>query len=244
MILFANLRNTTNVGDLACTPYHYFSLPDKSLSHVLADMPDCDAVIFGGGAIEYAFGKSHRVQDKVAAKHKIVWGAGTSIWGSQNHPAAPDGFDLVGVREYGREGGDYVPCASCMLDFFDAVPAPDTEIVTFLNADSRVTLPNLPDEFPALKNTSSLDETMRFLARGETVITNSYHGAYWSLMMGRKVVCLPYSSKFYGYKFAPAMATHETWKEAIGEARSHPEYLEDSRHENLRFFKKVTDLIF
>jgi len=243
MILFANHRRTKNIGDLVCTPYYYFGFPNKKLVDASGELPESHAVIFGGGAIEYMMAGENAVQRRAQAKYKIAWGVGSSRHGSTQHPAPPTGFDLMGIREYGREGGIYVPCTSCMADFFDAVPAPETEVVTFFNADPKITKPEIPG-FPTLENVSSLESTLSFLARGETVITNSYHGAYWSTLMGRKVICLAYSSKFYGYKCPPVMATLETWKEAMPKTRSYSEYLDDCRHENLKFFKQVTDLIY
>jgi len=243
MILFAHLRHTKNVGDLACTPYHYFSLPGKKLADINSDLPESDAVIFGGGAIEYTMAGEKGVQHRVKAKRKIAWGVGSSAHGKKTHPAPPKGLDLTGIREYGREGGTYVPCVTCMLPFFDNVPAPETDVVTFFNADSKIAKPEIGD-FPTLENVSSLQETLSFLARGETVITNSYHGAYWATLMGRKVVCFPYSSKFYGYKCPPIMSDKDSWQEALPQARAYSEYRDDCRYENLQFFKKVTDLVF
>ncbi|PHK93200.1 hypothetical protein CR162_19830 [Pseudoroseomonas rhizosphaerae] len=243
MILFANHRRTKNVGDLACTPYEYFGFPDKKLTDISGELPEAHAVVLGGGAIEYMMAGKQAVQQRAKARHKVAWGIGASQHGSSCHPAPPSGFDLLGLREFGREGGIYVPCASCMADFFDSVPPAETEIVTFFNADPRISRPELPD-FPAMTNESSLEGTLAFLARGEVVMTNSYHGAYWASLMGRKVVCFPYSSKFHGYKCPPAMATVETWKEVLPRARAYSDYLDDCRYENLKFFRRVADLIY
>lgn len=243
MIAFINIKKTKNVGDIFCTPYHYFSLSEKQHFHIGDAVPDSEAVIFGGGAINYNLSGPDGAQHKVNARRKIAWGIGASQHGSDRHPPVPQGFDLAGVREYGREGGVYVPCVSCMLSLFDAPPIADTEVVTFFNADSKIKSPQIPD-FPTMQNIASIEATIAFLARGRTVITNSFHGAYWSLLMNRNVICIPYSSKFFGFKYPPTMATVENWKDGLMKTTVANGYLEECRYENLKFFKAVTDLIF
>ena len=72
---------------------------------------------------------------------------------------------------------------------------------------------------------------------GETVITNSFHGTYWALLLKRKVVCIPFSSKFYGFRYPPAYCTDGDWRKAARQASVRPDALEDARHHNLKFYK-------
>jgi len=105
----------------------------------------------------------------------------------------------------------------------------------------------LPDEagHPRLNNKSNkLSEAIEFLASGETIITNSFHGTYWGLLLGRKVVCIPFSSKFYGYKAQPAYCTDGDWRSAAKRAITYnTEYLEESRDANQKFYRKVKSMI-
>jgi polysaccharide pyruvyl transferase WcaK-like protein len=45
-------------------------------------------------------------------------------------------------------------------------------------------------------NALAPDEFMRSFGRAGTIVTNSYHAAYWGLLSGRKVHIIGYSSKF------------------------------------------------
>ena len=53
-----------------------------------------------------------------------------------------------------------------------------------------------------------LNGALAFLASGETVITSTYHGAYWGLMLGRKVIVVPWATKFLGFRH-PVTLCHE-----------------------------------
>jgi hypothetical protein len=178
---------------------------------------------------------------------RIAWGLGVSERGRmpQDIPL-PEVFDLLGVRDHGREallpGALHVPCASCMLPQFDRTWPVTREVVGFVNADPRIRAPRLPG-LPVLANDGPLDEVIAWLASAEVVVTNSCHGAYWATLLGRRLVCIPYSSKFHGFKFPPALAPDGDWQARIAEARSHPEALEDSRAANRAFFARARALI-
>ncbi|WP_187830148.1 polysaccharide pyruvyl transferase family protein [Siccirubricoccus phaeus] len=242
MIAFAHIHRTKNVGDRMCTPALYFQFPEAQVFNINDRIPPCDAVIFGGGAIEFAMRGEEGAQRKVEARRRIAWGIGSSQHGTERHPAPPSGLDLIGLREYGRKGGEYVPCVSCMSEHFDKSYDIAHDAVLFVNYDKKLTEPNIQG-IPKSYNDGSLAETIAFLASGAVVVTNSYHGAYWATLLGRKVVCLPYSSKFFGYKYPPTMATEETWRDRMREATAYPEALQDCRAHNLSFYNKVQDLL-
>lgn len=238
---FLHIRNTGNIGDLYSAPYHYFDFPDSAPFHLTDAVPPCDVAVYGGGALDALFSAERNTLRRVKAKYRVAWGIGATLRGTTEHPPVPAGFDLIGVREWNRPGGDYVPCVSCMHGFFDAVPAATRDIVLFVNGDTRIRMPRITD-LPMLDNRASIDETLAFLASGDVVVTNSYHGAYWATLMGRRVVCLPYSSKFHGYKYPPAMADDRSWRDAVPAAQAYGEALEDARTRNRAFHRKVTSL--
>ena len=84
---------------------------------------------------------------------------------------------------------------------------------------------------------------IEILGSSDTVITNSYHGVYWATLLGRKVVCIPWGSKFNMFKHPPTMATERNWVEKIEKAKSYPEALEDCRKANIAFYNDVKNLI-
>jgi hypothetical protein len=150
-------------------------------------------------------------------------------------------MDLVGARELGRDGAVYAPCVSCMHPIFDRAFEPRHPAVFFYNADRKIARPAV-EGLPERKNIASFEETIAFLASGDTVVTNSFHGVYWATLLNRKVVCLPYSSKFFGFRFPPTYAAPETALEAIKGAVAYPQALEDCRRETLAFKDRVMDL--
>lgn len=244
MLAFVHYKNTPNIGDLMCAPYHYFNFADAQSFDLSDEIPPCDAVIYGGGAIEPKL-RTERIQDGVQAARKIAWGIGTSRRGKTTHGPLLDDLDLCGVRELGREVGVknafYVPCVSCMSPLFDKTFPITQEVVFYTHG--VFSLPDTGEAPRATNRSATLEEALRFIASGETVVTNSFHGTYWATLLGRKVVCLPFSSKFYGYKYPPTYCTDNNFEIAIKGARSYPEALEDARKHNIAFYERVRNML-
>jgi hypothetical protein len=90
----------------------------------------------------------------------------------------------------------------------------------------------------------SFSKVLDFLASGEVLLTSSYHGAYWGMLLNRKVILINvFSSKFHGFKHQPPIATEEGWKSKHSEAHNYPEALAECRNANLQFSEKVRDLL-
>ncbi len=200
-------------------------------------------MIYGGGALGYELAEQGQLhQDSL----KIAWGVGISRPGMTLPGRAPDGFSLFGSREWGQENSIYVPCVSCMSPLFDVKYEIKRPVVFFANDDPWIQdqYPARIPELPTVTNTASLEEIIAFLASGETVVTNSYHGAYWGTLIGRKVVLYkPYSSKFFSYKFQPAIAENDDWRAAIAAAPIYPDALAQSRDATIEFFGLVSQSI-
>ena len=82
-----------------------------------------------------------------------------------------------------------------------------------------------------------------FIAKGETVVTSSYHGVYWAQLLGRKVVCIPYNRKFSTFQYIPVTASENSWKSMIKRAHRTESLLEEYRDINIRFAKQVAELM-
>ena len=81
----------------------------------------------------------------------------------------------------------------------------------------------IPKGIPTQSNcTGSLKDALSFIASGETVVSNSYHGVYWAMLMGRKVLCLPFSNKFSRYRLPPGYSDARSWTGDLAKARQHP----------------------
>ncbi|KKN76114.1 hypothetical protein LCGC14_0373090 [marine sediment metagenome] len=216
-----HVADTTNIGDLVCSPLLYFDYPNASLHNVrhpqLGPPPVSDAYIFGGGGIlELA---KLMLDRHDLPGYKIAWGMGQMnkefIYPTE---FVLDGFDLVGCRDYGPRNVEWVPCASCMSPLFDREYEITADRVTFFNVNKGQKAP--PGTYG---NRGTFEQALQDIGSGETVLTNSYHGMYWATLLGRKVELMnKTSSKFYQMRDA-----------TLGECR----------HANRAFDQKVRKLL-
>ncbi|CUH53685.1 glycosyltransferase family protein [Shimia marina] len=245
-LMFQHLRDTKNVGDAMCSPYDYFDWQDAQAKDLRTPSPDYKIGIYGGGKIFGGLADEAGILKQEGVKH-IAWGVGTrqTFPISRKYSRARALCDLVGSRDYGDTRYDYAPCASCMSPLFDAQAAPEHDVVFYFHGGKTEKQKlGIPDDMPKLSNNcNSLEEALAFIASGKTVVSNSYHGVYWSLLMGRKTICVPFSNKFYGYRFKPAYATPKNWKSKLDTGLAAPEMLKTCRDATHAFKAKVDALI-
>lgn len=181
-----------------------------------ADAPRNVAII-GGGAFSLLGVPEARAETDSAT---ILWGVGRScpvirssgfglksrIFRMVNEMQAMRTHMVASVRdkEWARNGIQFVPCSSVNHPLVEIEPGNSLGI--FVNANLDATGANL-DEI-ARSSGISQEECVfgtnglcyeDFLSRFkmiDRVITNSYHVCYWSLLSGRKVKLLGYSTKF------------------------------------------------
>lgn len=234
MTTFVHIRDEQNVGDMASCPQAYFDFPGAGVRNYSDPLPETGPVILGGGTMVNWL----RYGPKLPQGPKILWGAGSSRHGETEPWPDPEGFDLIGTREWSPGRVDrYAPCASCMSAMFDVEHGVTQEAVAFVNAN-----PSIRARYPAAYNTGlptmdnsrPMAEIVAFLASAETVVTNSYHGVLWATWLGKRVDCRPYSSKFFNLR-------HEVGYEAPGEA--HPDALAIARNDTRAFYERVVELI-
>lgn len=234
-IVACHFAGSLNVGDAVCSPVDYFDF-GGAVERVRPKepIPPCDAVIFGGGAIGNNIGK---IAARAPARVKIAWGLGETRHGREAAFPAPSGFDIYGSRDDGQPGAEWVPCVSCMSPLFDERYAIRHEAVLYFNARR---LKPAVDGLPENHNEVGFADAVVHLASGSVVVTNSYHGAYWATLLGRRVVVVDaYSSKFRQFRHRPAYADAAGWQTA--HADRYPEALAEARAVNAGFFRRVMD---
>lgn len=240
---FLHLRNTWNLGDRWCSPYDWFEWPEDSVAGEIREPAlEYKWAVLGGGKIFGGIATYPGVRRDNAALH-IAWGVSTVQMFplSLRYMRAQRICQLVGSRDFGDRDYPWAPCASCMAPGFNEPAKPEHDIVFYYHegktGKQRV---SIPDGMPSLSNAaSSLDDALRFIASGSTVVTNSYHGVYWSLLMGRKVLCIPFSNKFSRYRLLPAYASPRTWLSRLDTARAQPEMLSLCRTATVEFRDQV-----
>lgn len=181
---------------------------------------------------------------------RILWGAGLNSKDSTvdsysaEYPKYLNKFHLVGVRDWGTDY-QWVPCASCMHPAFDKSYEIKNSFVWFEHK-KRLIDNKWFDVFPAprmLNTGQNFEQIIEFLGSAETVVTNSYHGVYWATLLKRKVICIPWGSKFNMFKHPPIMANERNWHQKIGEGQIFESALRECRNANISFYKEVIKLI-
>jgi hypothetical protein len=197
---FLHYGDMTNVGDYLSSPRHYFDF-------------DCArrTVIVGGGASNNFFAK--RALQKRGVR--VVWGVGQS-WPFGREMSTIDGTLKYLLRRvtYAKASTrdpalaspilPLVPCVSVFHPITETPPGRETGVI--VNGSERVSgdiealrhrlATTVGGEIVFATNTIDLDDFEAAFARTRTLITNSFHAAYWGLLSGRAVHIIGYSSKF------------------------------------------------
>lgn len=228
---------------MACPPGLYLDFGQTAFLDFSATAPACDLALLGGGQVFQDVVETVvlRTQD---ARKKVVWGIGISPKDrrSVEFDLLQANCALISTRTYGIAGCDYVPCPSALSPLFDAVPEPQHEVVLFSHARKSLDLQRVPG-IPEMNNhAGDMASVIAHLASGATVVTNSYHGTYWAMCLGRKVLCLPFSHKFKQFRVNPVFGDPADWIGQVTNAKAHPEMLEDARAHNVAFYEKVRNL--
>lgn len=276
-------RMDKNIGDLVSAPTLYFDFPGMEVKRT--EISDIDKqnisdenVIVGGGGLlsDYFFPYIKAAREKTKKGKLVAWGIGQQVdegswW--KDYKTFPykrylEGFDLVGVRDFNL-GEPWVPCASCMHSAFDNPTAPEHEFVVFSHLSRQVPIQGWPTYG---NDNSDFEDTIKFLSSGETVITSSYHGMYWALLLGRNVLVFPFNSKFFSFKYPVTLypsiwkqpagwkaalktllgkrssggyecKSVDGWRLLAGASRGFPDALSECREKNVEFYNKVLGLI-
>ena len=236
-------------------PFDYFDWQDAA--HIKAHANDLrqagqdyDVGVYGGGKIMRDIARSPAYR-RGNGRLNIGWGISTV----QRNPfslayrKARIRLDLIGSRDWDQEepGGKvvWVPCPSSQHLFFDAPSSPDHEVVVYAHrSKSQRMLKDLPASIPWRYNHGNdLHEALNFIASGETVVSNSYHGVFWALLMGRRVLCLPFSNKFSRFRLPPGFSSDVSWVHNLSRAKPQPSFLQLCRQATARFRTRVDSYI-
>ena len=242
-----------NVGDRESAPLPHFAsrIPNwievRELSYHSEEVRrlENEQVILGGGGIlnpfdwwwvvlpllergnrVIAFGVGHHHDHHHFSPDEIGdWRASVDDYERQ-YPLGQ--LAMAGVRDRGTPFR-WVPDASCMSPVFDRSRRVEREVVLYEQADLE---PIAIQGLPRLDNKAGadLEEVATFLGSAEVVITNSYHGAYWSLLLGRRLLVYePWCSKWLLTPWDPVVCDRTSWRARLPEARDCPGELRHSR---------------
>ncbi|MEA5513660.1 polysaccharide pyruvyl transferase family protein [Nodularia sp. UHCC 0506] len=275
----------TNIGDLFSAPTKYFTFPGYSVEQAdirtinIDEIRDKHIIVGGGGLLYSPFLPAlTKLMETKSHTKLIAWGIGQQIYGSsfdlqklQNFDYSQylSNFDLVGIRDFNYKY-NWVPCPSCMHPEFDKKREIKHEFVVFSHKKFQIKIGNFPQ---MTNNNQNLEEILDFLGSGETILTSSYHGAYWGTLLGRKVLSFPFSSKFYTLKHPPGIfpiskwlqqkiklslfkktlwefsyknkfsCQTDGWQDALKLCRTYPESLQENRVNNHNYYSEILNIL-
>ena len=252
-----------NIGDYFCAPHHYFEvLKGKSLdifdyksedkavrTHFINEISNRSLIIGGGGLLNRSgFDKQMQLFEKLTQKGKkiVLWGVGHNEKSPKTYGNVSKynidihKFGLVGTRDFNMPG-DYVPCVSCLHPIFDQQYNVTNEVGIVFHKDTlkKEHITKKYQNFATSSNTTNLEELIQFIGSAENIITDSYHTMYWAMLMGKKVIAIPNSSKFYDFKHQPIISTFDEALQHLNQGTSYDGLLEECRTLNHKFAEKA-----
>lgn len=247
--------DNTNVGDWWCPPWRYFPFKPGIVGDILDSkfqIDETDTLLVGGGGLGSEFFRPHLKRIKEAKpKVSILWGAGVDSVSKRDTILADekqdlygdyfDFFDEQGIRVFSNpQRFQYVPCASCMNNLLFKYRAKKPMLKVGVYEHKRVPIMDAGNQLALgrLDNSGyNFEQKIMFLSKFEYIVTNTYHGVYWATLLGRKVICIPYKSGLFSFKYPPVYCFNgKIADEHFDRAVAYEHALEESRKINLEYY--------
>lgn len=248
MIYFLNYKNKkknfNNTGDNFCSPCQYFQFPfEYTHEDLLNYKPSSkDIVILGGGGIFDDWHNENYVKFLDVCEGKVIWGAGVNNHGSSSFdpPMFVKNWDIRGFRDRKPENiFDWVPCPSCMSVLFDNDYKITNNTIIYEHAHEPIKL-----NYPRTNNIGDcLEEKISFIASANNIITNTYHGAYWALLLGKSVMMYePFSNRHLLTPWRLPLIDRDWNHKTCGVKE--PTLLNSCREISISFYDRVCEFIY
>lgn len=253
MIYEVHRKPNNNVGDVFCNPSRYFDLGECSSEELLGNsspITDNTLVVGGGGLIHKRFSKEIQKLINKNPKHTVLWGIGHNFGvrhvqkqnGDVYYPDWLGQCSLVGIRDWIKDHyNTYLPCVSCMHSAFDKEYKIRHDVVYFTHAfkskfENTNTFPHMAN------NNMSFEDVIGFLGSANTVVTDSYHGAYWAQLLGKNVQVVSWSVKFDHFKYPLHNIANGINSDYKFVKNSRDDILDEARYLNKEFYQKFLNL--
>ena len=237
-----------------CYPVDYFAFAPPLEFHSIGTPArqskhwperEYDLLVGGGGLLYQGFRDTLKLMLS-GANRSIFWGGGSNTHGGddlEDDCKLLGEIDLVGVRDYGLPFR-WVPCVSCMHGYFDEPIQREREVVVYEHQDYPIEISGGAGFARMDNRESDFSKVIHFLGSAESVITSSYHGAYWATLLGCKVVVAnSFSSKFKRFKHAPVISSQENIRDSLKQAQDYSDALGECREANKEFARDVEALL-
>lgn len=255
--------DTKNIGDYYCAPHHYFEElngkfldifdyknENEAVRNNYIDTVCNKSIIVGGGGLlnRSGFEMQLKLFEKIAEKGKkiVLWGVGHNDKSPKTYGkiaaynVAIHNFGLAGTRDYSMPG-EYVPCVSCLHPIFDQQFTLSNEVGVVFHKDTlkKEHITTKYQNFATSSNTTNLEELIQFIGSSENIITDSYHTMYWAMLLGKKVIAIPNSSKFFDFKHQPIISTFDEALQHLNKGVIYDGLLDECRDLNHKFAEKA-----
>ena len=182
---------------------------------------------------------------------KFIWGAGHNGNVDElekiKYSKFMGDYRYVGLRDYFPDGGkyDWAPCASCMHPALKTNYAIKNDIIWFEHKKQMIKDFG-DDPIPRFVNSGdNIEQTMELLGSANIILTNSYHGAYWGILMGKRVVVVDsWSTKFHLMKHRPVFAGKKNqWREAVDRATVYQGAIDECRQATQTAWARIQGML-
>lgn len=149
-------------------------------------------------------------------------------------------FTRVGVRDW-NQAQTWAPCASCMHPALSKKYGIKNDVIFFEHKKQLIKKFG-NDSIPRFINSgSNVEQTIELLGSANIILTNSYHGAYWGALLGKKVIVVdPWSTKFLSMKHPPGMIRKvQDWKDTIDSVKIYDNALDECRDATVKFWESI-----
>ena len=247
MLYSLKVHSKTNAGDKHCNPLDYFDFGE----YRPIDIRDATnyrhigkgdvVVIGGGGLINHCDTWNKRINEIVLSGATIVvWAAGENTHCDDTTKKEPIGFftKMTWVRDYGHPMYPYLPCVSCMHPEFDYPYAIDSYGVGVVRHINRP-LPKHLADYPSITNDKPIGDIITFIRGKKTIYANTYHGAYWSLLLDKPTTIFDvFSTRFLGLPHVNLYANQPSSYTPVK-----GQFLDECRQLNRRAYDDVKTLL-
>ena len=264
--LFVNRKEKTNPGDWWSTPKHYFdSFKNDDWIDIFdldkINLSGYDQIIVGGGGLLYNnnFEKFIIQLEHPKITHKVFyWGVGINTSFDKhatkkdianslhrfNHKIKTFQKKQINIRDK-QDLYNIVPCASCLHPIFDKKIEIERDflIINHNKVQSFKKDGYWQEKFNIDCINNSIENIVTEIKKSEIVYTQSYHGAYWSALCGKKtIIYRPWSTKFLNCDFPVKVMAHNgyhtiDYKNDIPEPNMN--YLNECREKNLKLYENI-----
>jgi len=147
-----------------------------------------------------------------------------------------DKVELISFREnFGSN--TWVPCVSCMHEYFNDSPVKTSNsILAIYDKKKKI---KKPPPIATITDDLKFKDLCNLIKQSEVIVTNSYYGAYWSMLLNKKVLVLDDIDPRIHLLPIPYVKTSNKFFTNIKTFSANKEFLSICRRRNIEFYEKL-----